>query len=155
MVPNLMSRHESINFVDLDRCSSDDHPEDTLPGYLHASRNRSPRFLTSLGHMRPFVARHLDKLSTERRPAGPRSIFCVRKLIYITLIFGAGVWLVPWAFQPLSSDVLHPPSQEPSQEPEPPGHPLSQELSPESQSNHATTIPPGIFDVCLSRRLMS
>ena len=128
-----MPRLESINLLDSDRGSSDNHSEDTLSGYARASKGRPPRFLTSWDQVRPFVARHLDKLSTERRPAGLRATLCVRRLIYITLVFGACFSFVFYASWPLSTDVPH-------DEPPPPPLLLS--------NPDATTEPPGLFDVC-------
>jgi len=124
-----MSRHE-------DRCSSDNHLEDTRSGYAHASKHHSSRFLTSWGQMRPFLARPLDALSTERRSAGPRATFYIRRLIPITLVFGACVWLVSWASPPPSRNVLPPPPPPPTPPPTPP------------PSLDATVVHPGIFGVC-------
>lgn len=127
----IMPRIESINLLDSERCSSENHLEDTLSGYAHANRNRLPRILTSWEQMQSFLARHFfDQLWTERRPAGPRAIFFIRRLISITFVFGASVWLVFWAFRPLSRDIPPPP------------------LPPLSNHDGTAVPPPGIFDVC-------
>jgi hypothetical protein len=142
LVPTPMSQVESKTTLDSDRSSSDGSLEDGLPWYARASANGSSRFFTAWEHRGPWIARQLDKLPTEGRPAGARGVLFasgIRRIISLALLFGACAWLVIWAFQPLF--------QQPSEVP------LAQQLSGVLQSNNPIVLPPGTLDVRLLRSL--
>jgi hypothetical protein len=146
---------ESISLLDSDHCSSDSLLEHTPFGYSHTNKAHSFRFLTLWEQLRPFLARHVDKPSTatERRPTSPRA---ARRLIPITLGFGACVWLLSWAARPLSTPLSPAPAEEqppqPTEEQPPLPLPLPLPLLPPLSlplSNLDTNaVHPGIFDVC-------